>query len=137
LRTQRIMAAKLTRLAHKIAIQLHLVAENCKICGSRFRRSVRNLFVTPSHGESQERHADLSLPSEIHSTNIYHASRLEAIRDHNIRTSRQEQPLDSDTAGGLVLRRDAARSVPPAGVSAPRLRQLPPADTDRLHEVKR
>jgi hypothetical protein len=27
--TQRIMAAKLTRLIHKIAIQLHLVAESC------------------------------------------------------------------------------------------------------------
>jgi hypothetical protein len=27
--TQRFMTAKLTRLAHKIAIQLHLVAESC------------------------------------------------------------------------------------------------------------
>jgi hypothetical protein len=27
--TQRVMAAKLTRLTHKIAIQLHLVAESC------------------------------------------------------------------------------------------------------------
>jgi hypothetical protein len=26
------MAAKLTRLTHKIAIQLHLVAESCTIC---------------------------------------------------------------------------------------------------------
>jgi hypothetical protein len=29
--TQRVMAAKLTRLTHKIAIQLHLVAESCII----------------------------------------------------------------------------------------------------------
>jgi hypothetical protein len=35
------MAAKVTRLAHKIAIQLHLVAESCTICSSRSRRSVR------------------------------------------------------------------------------------------------
>jgi len=28
---QRVMAAKLTRLTHKIAIKLHLVAENCTI----------------------------------------------------------------------------------------------------------
>jgi hypothetical protein len=29
------MAAKLTRRTHKIAIQLHLVAESCTICSSR------------------------------------------------------------------------------------------------------
>jgi len=28
------MAAKLTRLTHKIAIQLHLVMESCTICSS-------------------------------------------------------------------------------------------------------
>jgi len=32
------MIAKLTRLTHKIAIQLHLVAESCTICSSRSRR---------------------------------------------------------------------------------------------------
>jgi hypothetical protein len=30
--TQRVMAAKLATLTHKIAIQLHLVAESCTIC---------------------------------------------------------------------------------------------------------
>jgi hypothetical protein len=29
------MAAKLARLTHKIAIQLHIVAESCTICSSR------------------------------------------------------------------------------------------------------
>jgi hypothetical protein len=43
------MAAKLTRLAHKIAIQLHLVAENCTICTSRCRRPVRKLSDTSSY----------------------------------------------------------------------------------------
>jgi len=43
------MAAKLTRLTHKVAIQLHLVAENCTICSSRSRRPVRKLLVTPSY----------------------------------------------------------------------------------------
>jgi hypothetical protein len=45
--TQRVMAAKLTRLAHKIAIQLLLVAESCTICSSRSRRPVRKLLDTP------------------------------------------------------------------------------------------
>jgi homospermidine synthase len=44
----RIMAAKLTRLTHKIAIQLYLVAESRTICSSRSRRPVRKLLDTPS-----------------------------------------------------------------------------------------
>jgi hypothetical protein len=47
--THRVLAAKLTRFTHKIAIQLHLVAESCTICSSRFRRPVRKLLVTPSY----------------------------------------------------------------------------------------
>jgi hypothetical protein len=47
--TQRVMAAKLTRLTHKIAIQLHLVAESCTIYSSRSRRPVRKLLDTPSY----------------------------------------------------------------------------------------
>jgi hypothetical protein len=47
--TQRAMAAKLTRLIHKIAIQLDLVAESCTICSSRPRRPVRELLDTPSY----------------------------------------------------------------------------------------
>jgi len=43
------MAAKLTIPTHKIAIQLHLVAENCTICSSRSRRPVRKLLDTPSY----------------------------------------------------------------------------------------
>jgi hypothetical protein len=43
------MAAKLTRLTHKIAIQLHVVAESCTICSSRSRRRVRKLLDTPSY----------------------------------------------------------------------------------------
>jgi hypothetical protein len=38
------MAAKLTRLTHKIAIQLHLVAESCTICNSLSWRPVRKLL---------------------------------------------------------------------------------------------
>jgi hypothetical protein len=40
------MAAELTRVTHKIAIQLHLVAESCTICSSRSRRPVRKLLDT-------------------------------------------------------------------------------------------
>jgi hypothetical protein len=43
------MAAKLTRLAHKIAIQLHLAEESCTICSSRSRRPVQKLLDTPSY----------------------------------------------------------------------------------------
>jgi hypothetical protein len=46
--TQRVMAAKFTRLTHKIAIQLHLVAKSCTICISRSRWPVRKLLDTPS-----------------------------------------------------------------------------------------
>jgi len=42
------MVTKLTRLTHKIAIQLHLVAESCAICSSCSRRSVQKLLDTPS-----------------------------------------------------------------------------------------
>jgi hypothetical protein len=47
--TQRVMAAKLTRLPHKIEIQLHLVAESCTICSSRSGRPVRTLVHTHTH----------------------------------------------------------------------------------------
>jgi len=43
------MAAKLTRLAHRIAIQMHIVAESCTICSSRSSRAVRKLLDTPSY----------------------------------------------------------------------------------------
>jgi hypothetical protein len=47
--TQRVTAAKLTTLTHKIPIQLHLVAESCTISSSRSRRPVRKLLDTPSY----------------------------------------------------------------------------------------
>jgi hypothetical protein len=47
--TQRVTVAKLTRLSHKVAIQLHLVAESCTICSSRCRRPVRKVLDTPSY----------------------------------------------------------------------------------------
>jgi len=45
--TQRVMAAKLTRLTHNIAMELHLVAESCTTCSSRSRQPVRKLLDTP------------------------------------------------------------------------------------------
>jgi len=42
------MAAKITRLTHKLAIQLRLVAESCTIYSSRSRWPVRKLLDTPS-----------------------------------------------------------------------------------------
>jgi hypothetical protein len=43
------MKAKLTRLTHKIAIQLYLVEESCTIFSSRSRRPVQKLLDTPTH----------------------------------------------------------------------------------------
>jgi hypothetical protein len=45
----KVMAAKLTRLTHKIVIQLHPVAENCAICSSNSRWTARKLLDTPSY----------------------------------------------------------------------------------------
>jgi hypothetical protein len=45
--TQRVMAAILVRLTHKMAMQLHLVAESCTICSSRSRRPVLKLWMHP------------------------------------------------------------------------------------------
>jgi hypothetical protein len=42
--TRRVTAAKLTRLTHKIAINLHIVTKSCIICISLSRRSVRKLL---------------------------------------------------------------------------------------------
>jgi hypothetical protein len=36
-----------TKLTHKIATQLHLVAESCTVCSSRSRRPDRKLLDTP------------------------------------------------------------------------------------------
>jgi len=41
------MVAKPTRLTHKVAIQLHRVAESRTICSCRSRRPVRKLLDTP------------------------------------------------------------------------------------------
>jgi hypothetical protein len=41
------MAAKLTRLTHKIGMQLHIVAESCTISSSHSRRPVRKPLDTP------------------------------------------------------------------------------------------
>jgi hypothetical protein len=46
---QWVMVANLTRLTHKMAIQLHLVAESCTICNSCSRRPVRKLLDTLSY----------------------------------------------------------------------------------------
>jgi len=43
------MVTKLTRLTHKIATQLHLLAESCNICSSRSGRPFRKLLVTHSY----------------------------------------------------------------------------------------
>jgi hypothetical protein len=53
--TQERVAAKLARLTHRIAIQLHLVAEGCTICSSLSRRPVRKLLDIPSYSHLRQR----------------------------------------------------------------------------------
>jgi hypothetical protein len=48
------MAAKLTRLTHKIATQLHLVADNATIFSSRSRGPVRKLLDTASYMKQKD-----------------------------------------------------------------------------------
>jgi hypothetical protein len=43
------MAAKLTQLTHKLAIQLHLVVESCTIFSTRCRRLFQKILDTPSY----------------------------------------------------------------------------------------
>jgi len=43
------MAAELTRLTHKIAIELHLIAESSTICSSCAKQPVQKLLDTPSY----------------------------------------------------------------------------------------
>jgi len=45
----KVMAAKLTRMTYKIAIELHLVAESYTICSSPSRLPVKRLLDTPSY----------------------------------------------------------------------------------------
>jgi hypothetical protein len=63
------MVAKLARLTHKIAIQLHLVAESCTICSSRSRRQVRKLLDTPCHVNPS---SSIHLHSDIMKTVWFH-----------------------------------------------------------------
>jgi len=58
---QRVMAAKLTRLTHKVVIQLHIVAKSCNICSSRSGRPVRKLLDTLSFRGQMSRSFELSL----------------------------------------------------------------------------
>jgi hypothetical protein len=47
------MAAELTILTHKIAIQLHILAESCTVCSYRSRWPVRKILDTPSYSTQE------------------------------------------------------------------------------------
>jgi hypothetical protein len=65
------MAAKLTRLTHKIAIQLHLVAEKSIIRSYRTRKPVRQLLDAPSYDTCQ---AGYSVPRPGIETKVFTAA---------------------------------------------------------------
>jgi len=68
------MAAKLTRLTHKIAIQPHIVAESCTICSFRSRWPVRKILATPSYFR------DLSGQLHIHNGSFWRPRRVTSNR---------------------------------------------------------
>jgi len=68
------MAAKLTRLTYKIAIQLHLVAESCNISISRSRQPARKLLDTPSYGSVSNNKSEVYIQSRLNSGNAYYHS---------------------------------------------------------------
>jgi hypothetical protein len=59
------MAAKFTRMIHKIVMQLHLVADSCTICSFRSRRPVRKLLDTPSYYISGSRNSSVSVVTRL------------------------------------------------------------------------
>jgi hypothetical protein len=73
------MAAKLTRLTHKIAVQLHLLSESCIICSSRSKRPVRKLLDTPSY-----RSSDGSLRHSVYRKSAHTNLHLNALSHHNL-----------------------------------------------------
>jgi hypothetical protein len=76
------MGSKLTRLTHKIAIQLHLVAESCTICSFRPpRRPVRKLLDSPSYA-----HRHFVAWQQLKSSNNHYAATRQStvINIHNV-----------------------------------------------------
>jgi hypothetical protein len=73
------MAAKLTRLTHKIAIQLHLVAESCTICSSRSSRPVRKRLDTHSYFAENNMNKAISAFNMLRRNNITCSSHLTLI----------------------------------------------------------
>jgi hypothetical protein len=69
--TKRLMAAKLTRMTYKIAIQLHLVAESSTICSYRSGRPVRKLLDTLSYPKVYNIVSTQSQSSLLYSSSSY------------------------------------------------------------------
>jgi hypothetical protein len=69
--TQRVMAAKLTIQTHKIAIQLHLVAESFTIYSSHSTRQVRKLLDNPRNSDEYRSYIGVSAKDIIRILNYY------------------------------------------------------------------
>jgi hypothetical protein len=89
--TLRVTAAKLTRLTHKIAIQLYLVVQSCTTCSSRYRRPVRKLLDTPCILNKQLRAEDKGRSSSLEVT----------CRANN--SSFEEKKIDTKCYTGRIL----------------------------------
>jgi hypothetical protein len=88
--THRFLAAKLTRLTHKIAIQLHLVAESCTICNSAPGGQYGNFGIHPRIKGSES----VNYLSK-NSTPVFVPATIKATDVHVFYSSRPEDAVSS------------------------------------------
>jgi hypothetical protein len=96
------MAAKLTRLTHKITIQLHLVAECNIIFSSPSRWPVRKLLDAPSYAGTMKLHGGRK--REINST----VNRLDAWADSHSDTKQYARTNRFSQSGVYLYHDDTA-----------------------------
>jgi hypothetical protein len=126
------MAAELTKLTHKITIQLHLVTESCTIYSSRSRRPVQKVLDTPSYVQFSDvwtRFVNVKLPlyfnwAPHHEGILGNGGEWSASRPGRF-TSRDKAP-GTHWIGGWVGSR--------AGLDAMRNRKLPSSYRDSKYK---
>jgi hypothetical protein len=96
-----VMAEKLTRLTHKITVQVHQVAGSCTICRSCSRRPVRKLLDTPSSYIWRDGHCE-ALREPQHNTKSQPRRILETlVPSHN--TTRHDITTQKNSRNAGVL----------------------------------
>jgi len=85
------MAAKLTVLTHRTAIQLHLVAESCIICSSRSRGQSGNFWIHPRTYFNSESDGVVSKCSLVEVQHLLHSyTDIRTAWTHSTRATRNK-----------------------------------------------